>query len=241
VRDIRFTYTPLGDSAIMIGLNFENAGSCSEMSGLVADKIRALNMKGVTDIVPAFRQLAVHYDPIHWMSSSSKTPYDEIVRYLNGKLNGIEVVLDANDHKTVRIPVCYDKTVGLDLAALSSTLKTSVSDLINLHHSKTYIVGAIGFAPGFAYLEGLDTLLTVSRRREPRTRVPAGSVAVAGGYTGIYPSVLPGGWHILGRTHASLFQKTGSCGALLSVGDQVRFEPISIEEFAVEQDLKEKQ
>ena len=238
---ISFTYAPIGDRALMIGVNCDNPDSHSVMSGLVADKIRALNVKGVTDIVPAFDQIAIHYDPIQWISSSSETPYDEIVGYFGGKLSGMEVVLDATDQKMMRIPVCYDQKLGLDLEELSSILKRSVGDLINLHHSKTYTVAAIGFAPGFVYLEGLDTVLAVPRRSEPRTRVPAGSVAVAGGYTGIYPSVLPGGWHILGRTHASLFQKSETCGALLSVGDKVKFEPISIGEFNAQQSLGENQ
>ena len=238
---ISFTYTPIGDRALMIEINCDNWGFHSVMSGLVADKIRALRVKGVTDIVPAFGQIAIHYDPIQWISSSRETPYDEIVGYLDRKLSGTEVVSDATDRKMMRIPVCYDQKLGLDLVELSLILNRSVSDLIHLHHSKIYTVGAIGFAPGFAYLEGLDTMLAVSRRSEPRTRVPAGSVAVAGGYTGIYPSILPGGWHILGRTHASLFQKSETCGALLSVGDQVRFEPISIEEFNAQQSLVENQ
>jgi KipI family sensor histidine kinase inhibitor len=99
-------------------------------------------------------------------------------------------------------------------------------------------VGAIGFAPGFAYLEGLDPALKIPRRDAPRTRVPSGSVAIAAGYSGIYPSTLPGGWHILGRTRRSFFQKEGDFGSLLSVGDQVKFEIISVEAYeAIESDF----
>ena len=141
--------------------------------------------------------------------------------------------------KMIHIPVCYDKKVGLDLLELSSYLNTSTNDLIQLHCSNTYTVGAIGFAPGFPYLEGLDSLLSVSRRSEPRIRVPAGSVAIAAGYTGIYPSMLPGGWHIVGRTYVNLFETQENTGALLSVGDRVRFDPISIEELNLHQASKD--
>ncbi|MBA4740674.1 MAG: 5-oxoprolinase subunit PxpB [Burkholderiales bacterium] len=238
--NFRFACAPLGDRGLIIKLTRDDAGDDLSTSGLIADQIRASNVKGVTDIVPAFNQLAVHYDPTQWTSSSLESPYEEIVRFLNHKLTGIEFVLEPTDRKVMCIPVCYDEKVGLDLLELSSYLNTSTSDLINLHQSNIYTVGAIGFAPGFAYLEGLDASLVVPRRSEPRTRVPAGSVAIAGGYTGIYPSVLPGGWYILGRTYASLFRTEESFGALLRVGDHVRFEPISIEELDAQRGLENK-
>lgn len=236
---IHFTYTPLGDRGLIIETNCDYPKTHSSMSGLIADKIRALKVKGVTDVVPAFNKLAIHYDPMQWLSSSLRSPHDEIVKYLNQKLESIEIDAESHELKMVHIPVCYDDEVGLDLLELSSYLNTPTSDLIKLHCSNIYTVGAIGFAPGFAYLEGLDSLLSVSRRSEPRTRVPAGSVAIAGGYSGIYPSVLPGGWHIIGRSHASLFETKDSAGALLSVGDQVRFNPISIEELNLHQSTRD--
>ena len=236
---IYLTFTPLGDRGLIIELNCDDPTARSSVSGMVADKIRALKVKGVTDIVPAFSKLAIHYDPIQWVPSSCDSPYDEIVRYLNQKLDGIENDAEPAAVKMIHIPVCYDKKVGLDLLELSSYLNTSTNDLIQLHCSNTYTVGAIGFAPGFPYLEGLDSLLSVSRRSEPRIRVPAGSVAIAAGYTGIYPSMLPGGWHIVGRTYVNLFETQENTGALLSVGDRVRFDPISIEELNLHEASKD--
>ncbi len=100
-----------------------------------------------------------------------------------------------------------------------------------MHCAPSYVVGAIGFAPGFPYLEGINPKLIVPRRANPRVRVPSGSVALAANYTGIYPSALPGGWHIIGRTNTRLFSFEENDGALLRVGDRVRFNRISREEF----------
>ena len=234
----RFTYTPLGDQAVLITLKSGSSEGRELVSaGALAEKFRTFNLRGVTDIVPAFSQLAIHYNPHEWISSSAsaQSPFERIVEYLERKLVDEEIVLSAKKSQLVRIPVCYDKKMGLDLVALSLTLGVSVDDVINLHQSVVYSVGAIGFAPGFAYLEGLDSVLKIPRRDAPRTRVPAGSVAIGGAYSGIYPSTLPGGWHTLGRTRMNLFRKKGDCGALLRVGDQVQFEVISIEEYDVNQ------
>ena len=232
----RFTYAPLGDQAVLISLESGSSqGNELVSAGALAEKIRGFNLRGVTDIVPAFSQLAIHYNPNEWVSSSGQSPFERIVEYLERKLVSKEIVLSAKKSQLVRVPVCYDKKMGLDLVVISLTLGISVDDVINLHQSVVYSVGAIAFAPGFAYLEGLDSVLKIPRRDAPRTRVPAGSVAIGGGYSGIYPSTLPGGWHILGRTRMKLFRKQGDCGALLSVGDLVQFEMISIEEYDVNQ------
>ena len=118
------------------------------------------------------------------------------------------------------IPVTYD---GEDLEALTHQIHLSVEALIALHAHRDYEVAMVGFMPGFAYLRGLDPRLVVARRASPRTRVPARSVAIAAGYTGIYPFGSPGGWHLLGE--AVGFTPFGARGAALAVGDRVRFEP----------------
>ena len=127
--------------------------------------------------------------------------------------------------------MCYDTKFGLDLTDLAKSRDISVGELIDMHCAPSYVVGAIGFAPGFPYLEGINPKLIFPRRANPRVRVPAGSVALAASYTGIYPSALPGGWHIIGRTNTRLFSFEENDGALLRVGDRVRFNRISREEF----------
>jgi len=235
----RCTYTPLGDRTVLIDVKSgDSAEGDSVLTGTLADKIKTFNLRGVTDIVPAFSKLAVHYDPNDWITSSALSPFESIVQYLVQKLDGAELISSAKKPQLIRIPVCYDLKIGLDLASISLTLGVSIGDVISLHQSVVYTVGAIGFAPGFAYLEGLDSALKIPRREMPRTRVPSGSVAIAGGYSGIYPSAMPGGWHVLGRTRMSFFRKQGACGALLGVGDKVQFEAISIEEYDVNQAIE---
>jgi KipI family sensor histidine kinase inhibitor len=120
------------------------------------------------------------------------------------------------------IPVCYD---GEDLAAIARALEVDRERVIELHCQAVYTVAFMGFAPGFPYLVGLPPELELPRRDAPRLEVPAGSVAVAAVYCGIYPRASPGGWNLLGRTELTLFDPGRERPALLAPGDRVRFEP----------------
>jgi KipI family sensor histidine kinase inhibitor len=121
---------------------------------------------------------------------------------------------------SVEIPVRYD---GPDLDEVAASTGLSPEDVAARHLGVEYVVGFLGFAPGFAYLLGGDERLRVERRAEPRERVPAGSVALAGPYSGIYPRESPGGWQLIGSTATVLFDATRDPPALLSPGDRVRF------------------
>ena len=129
-----------------------------------------------------------------------------------GPIAGGEIVLDVH----------YD---GPDLAPTAAELGLSAGELARRHAAGRYVVAFCGFAPGFAYLRGLDPALHVPRRPEPRTRVPAGSVAIAGEFTGVYPRSSPGGWRLLGTTEAVLWDLARTPPALLPPGTRVRFRP----------------
>lgn len=124
------------------------------------------------------------------------------------------------DRDSVEVPVVYD---GADLADVAAEVGLSVDDVVSRHSAANYVVRFCGFSPGFAYLDGLDPRLHVARRAEPRTAVPAGSVAIAGEFTGVYPHPSPGGWRLLGRTAAVLWDVTRDPPALLAPGSPVRF------------------
>jgi KipI family sensor histidine kinase inhibitor len=126
--------------------------------------------------------------------------------------------------REVRIPVRYD---GPDLALAADTAGLSVPDLVELHSGAEYTVAFTGFAPGFGYLVGLPDALVQARLDHPRTSVPAGSVAIAGEFTGVYPRSSPGGWRLLGRTELELFDPNREPPALLVPGDRVRFEVLT--------------
>lgn len=124
--------------------------------------------------------------------------------------------------RTVEIPVTYD---GPDLDDVAAATGLSPAEVVRRHSSPTYTAAFAGFAPGFVYLEGLDPVLQLPRRADPRTRVPPGAVAIAAGYTAVYPRESPGGWHLLGRTDAVLFDVAAEPPALIQPGDRVRFVP----------------
>ena len=129
---------------------------------------------------------------------------------------------DQPDASVITIPVRYD---GEDLVAVAQALEVDRERVIELHCQAVYTVAFMGFAPGFPYLVGLPPELELSRRDAPRLEVPAGSVAVAAAYCGIYPRASPGGWNLLGRTDVTLFDPGRERPALLAPGDRVRFEP----------------
>lgn len=129
----------------------------------------------------------------------------------------------ASAARTVEIPVLYD---GADLTEAAELLGWSPDELVRRHTAAAWTVGFVGFAPGFAYLTSDDPELVVPRRASPRTRVPAGSVALAGPYSGVYPRESPGGWQLLGRTDAPVWDVTRERPALLLPGDEVRFTPV---------------
>ncbi|HEY6894280.1 MAG TPA: 5-oxoprolinase subunit PxpB, partial [Rhodanobacteraceae bacterium] len=134
--------------------------------------------------------------------------------------------------RLVEIPVRYGGEYGPDLDALAHYAKLDAAEVIAKHTAATYTVAMLGFAPGFPYLFGLDDALQMPRRATPRTRVPAGSVAIGGAQTGIYPTELPGGWQLIGRTPLALFDAARDPPSLLMPGDRVRFVAIGADAFA---------
>ncbi|MFD2201140.1 5-oxoprolinase subunit PxpB [Shivajiella indica] len=133
--------------------------------------------------------------------------------------------------KTWRIPVCYDEIFGKDLNQLSKTHQIPVEEIVRLHYSSPYLLHFYGFLPGFMYLGGLDVRLHSPRKEKPERLIPAGTVAIGGKQTGIYPSDSPGGWYAIGKTPVNLFniQQDPPCPA--HIGDNIHFVPIDREEF----------
>ncbi|WP_024851993.1 5-oxoprolinase subunit B family protein [Hydrogenovibrio kuenenii] len=133
--------------------------------------------------------------------------------------------------QTHTIPVCYDQSFGLDLLTLAEQKSLSIDEIIQLHSQQTYQVCAIGFAPAFAYLGEVDERLASPRHASPRLKIPAGSVGIADRQTAIYPKASPAGWQILGQTPWDLSLTNPDNLTRFRVGDQVKFEPISLEAF----------
>lgn len=184
----------------------------------VAQQIRAMALRGVRDVVPTFRSVAVYLDPL-------QADVDDIVATLLR-----EVTADPPRHQRGAlhdIPVVYGGEAGPDLDAVAATSGLSAQQVIAAHSACVFRVFMLGFLPGFAYMGVLPDVLVARRRSTPRPRVPAGSVGVAGQQTGIYPRESPGGWALIGRTSVRLFDTHRPRPSLLAPGDQVRFIPSS--------------
>ncbi|SDJ80669.1 5-oxoprolinase subunit PxpB [Billgrantia gudaonensis] len=178
----------------------------------------------LVDLVPSYTTLLVVFDPM--LSSPA-----EVRRRLADLLQ--ELTPDEADGggKVCELPTWYDTRVGPDLLRVAEHADMSIEQVIECHAGTTYRVFALGFAPGFAFMGLLDARLKVPRLETPRQRVPKNSVAIAGRQTAAYPAVTPGGWNLLGRTTARLFDRHREGFSLLQVGDRVRFVPVDEETF----------
>lgn len=192
--------------------------------------IRAADLPGIVELVPAFASLAVQFDADTW-SGGEELPSTHLLRALEGLMQQPVPAVDA-DAATVEIPVCYDGDCAPDLAEAAQSLALSEDEVVRRHSAGLYRVAMLGFSPGFPYLLGLDPRLQLPRRATPRTRVPAGSVAIGGAQSGIYPRELPGGWHLIGRTPLNLFDLHRTPPNLVAVGASLRFRRIGRDEFA---------
>lgn len=192
--------------------------------------IRAAGLPGVVELVPAFASLAVQFDATAW-SGGDELPSTNLLRALETLVDQ-PLPPEATAAATQEIPVCYGGDHGPDLADVAERLGLSCGDVIRRHAAAEYRVAMLGFSPGFPYLLGLDPRLQLARRDSPRTHVPAGSVAIGGAQTGIYPRELPGGWHLIGQTPLRLFDLARSPPNAVSVGARLRFRAIDAEEFA---------
>lgn len=203
---------PLGDSALTVtwpgGINPETHRRVRWITSRLESRAE------VKDLVPSYTTLSVFYDPL-------RTDYQAISRLVVAMLKRAPGDPPAGTAREFTIPVTYD---GADLAEVADRAGLHADDVVARHSGRWYDVYLVGFTPGWAYLGELDASLVLPRRASPRQRVPRGAVAIAGRQTGVYPFAVPGGWHLIGRTDTVMFDT--SHGALLRVGDRVRFEPV---------------
>jgi inhibitor of KinA len=179
---------------------------------------------GIRNLHPAYCSVLVKFDPL-------KRRHEDLEEILQQYLARLDAVTLPTPRQ-VEIPVCYGGKYGPDLDDVSARHAMTPEEVVHLHSSTNYIVYFLGFVPGFAYLGQLPKALATPRLPTPRRSVPPGSVGIAGSQTGVYPVATPGGWRLLGRTPISLFRPEQDGLSLLSIGDRVRFSPISPERFA---------
>jgi inhibitor of KinA len=212
-----------GDAALVLEYPARLDPDTSARVVATAEAARRRCGAALRDVVVGYHTLTVYFDPLR---------ID--VRWLEDQLRSLasEGVQDADvPHATIEVPVCYGGELGPDLSSVAARAGCSEDEVIDLHSTRDYRVFVVGFVPGFAYMGPVDPRLALPRRSNPRTRVPAGSVAIAAGQTGIYPVETPGGWHLIGRTRVQPFDETRAEPALFRPGDRVVFRSITRDEF----------
>jgi KipI family sensor histidine kinase inhibitor len=193
------------------------------LDAAIAQRHAAGGLAGLIETMPTFRSLTVFFDPL--------------VTGRRALIDELQPLFDAptptapSDGRHWGLPVCYEGEAGPDLVSTARAIGSSVDEVVALHSGTDFVVYMLGFLPGFPFMGDLPERLHLPRRTEPRLRVPAGSVSIAGGLSAIYPWESPGGWHLLGRCPVPLFDAGREQPSLLSVGDRVRFQPVSIAEF----------
>lgn len=206
---------PLGDSALTITVADRISPDAIQRVHSLTASLRGAGIPGIQDVVPAYTGVAVFYDPLH-------LDYSDLAAVIRGQWSDTNSATPDIPRRSWTIPVTYD---GPDLPAVANAAGLPIEEIIARHSDPWYDVYFLGFVPGFAYLGPLDPALVLPRRDTPRPRVPAGSVAIGGAQTAVYPLVTPGGWHLLGRTDISLFDPASQEPARLAAGDRVRFQP----------------
>jgi inhibitor of KinA len=193
------------------------------LDAAIALEQRRGGLPGLIETMPTFRSLTLFFDPL-------LTGRVALIQALQPLLNKVQQAPAAMGRRW-RLPVCYEGEAGPDLASTAQAIGSSVDELIALHSGTEVSVYMLGFLPGFPFMGDVHPRLRLPRRAEPRVRVPAGSVAIAGGLTAIYPWESPGGWHLLGRCPLPLFDGSRDAPSLLAAGDRVSFTPITLPAF----------
>lgn len=205
---------PFGEAALLVEAAGDQATANRAVLAL-ADQLMVAALPGIMLVQPALTSLLVQYDPLQIHYPAVEMGVRALLAH--------DVLADATPPRVVEIAVRYGGADGPDLDDVARQLAVTPDQVIALHIAQPRRVLMLGFAPGFPYIGPLPPALTLPRRATPRTAVPPGSVAIAAGMTGVYPQRLPGGWHLIGRTDAVLFDPHRTPPSLLQAGDYVRF------------------
>jgi len=226
---------PLGDSALIVRVR-DRFDPPEKTLKEVLDVFRRLEnarIPGVIELAAAYTTVAVFFDPIRVINHAVEP--DRVTEWLTQKIyegltHGKRKQAGRAVARVVKVPVCYDSEFALDIDHVAQHAQMSPEEVVDLHRTTDYRVTCLGFTPGFPYLAGLPEKLATPRRATPRKEIPAGSVAIGGTQSGIYPLRSPGGWNVIGRTPLRLFDPQKKPPTLLRAGDRLRFRAISREE-----------
>ncbi len=211
-------FLPAGDAALLVEFG-------DEISAVVNNRVRAFDtalgaaaIPGIVETVPAYRSLLVEYDPLRLSSAELRTHLAELDKHAGPARE--------EEQPVKRVPTIYGGEYGPDLADVAAAHNLTPAQVVAIHSATIYTVYMLGFSPGFAYMGQVPDAIATPRLPTPRTRVPAGSVAIAAQQTGVYPQATPGGWRLLGRTNIVLFDPQREPACFFQPGDRVQFAPV---------------
>jgi inhibitor of KinA len=214
---------PAGDAALVLEFPQRIDAGINSRAAALAGRLQRRCGGAIRDAVVGYASVTVYFDPLivdaAWMEAEMRLVAADRAEAVAGA--GMQI----------DIPVCYGGEFGPDLADVAAYGGLTGDEVIARHLEATYRVYLVGFVPGFAYMASVDASIAAPRRAAPRPSVPAGSVAIAGPQTGIYPSVTPGGWNIIGRTPVKPYDPSRQNPFLLRTGDTVRFRAVSREAY----------
>ncbi len=220
---MKVRFRSAGDRALVVEFGDRIDRALSDDVLRLDQRLRSAKFAGVVEVVPTFRSLMVHYDPL----ATTRAALEHAITSLLDREPG------ARGTGTLwRVPVCYDGEFAPDLADVALLTGLAPDEVAASHSGTRYHVYMLGFLPGFPYMGDLPARLALPRRADPRVRVPAGSIAIATTLTAIYPYESPGGWHLIGATPIRLFDPELARPALFAPGDAVQCEPVDSTAFA---------
>lgn len=217
-----YTVLQAGDTALVVQFGETIDRRLSARVLALGRRLEEARLEGLIEIVPTFRSLMVHYDPL-------VLPLASLVACVEKAMRNLGAAEDVG--RMWCLPACYDPRIAPDLDDVAMRTGLSPAQVIERHSSVVYHAYMLGFLPGQAYLGDIPADLALARRETPRARIPAGSLAIAGTMTCVFPLETPCGWHIIGRSPVTLWQRGARGNALLTPGDKVSFTPISLPEY----------
>lgn len=221
---MKIQFQPLGDTGIQVRFGSDISEETNQEIRLFADYLKEQNIEGIIEWVPAYTTLTIFYRP-------DKVVYKDLCKKLEDIQNTLQKADDQSQSTIYEIPVLYGGEVGPDLSEVATHNGLTEDEVISIHSGQPYLIYMMGFVPGFPYLGGMPEEIATPRRENPRAKIEAGSVGIAGEQTGVYPLETPGGWQIIGRTPVKLYDPEKEEPILLSAGVYIRFVPVGQKEY----------
>ncbi len=217
-------FFPLGDSALTIEFGNEISVRLNNRVLKLANFFTKNSFAGFIEIVPSYSSLTIFYDAFKVRKNFFEfaTAFEAVKSFAENALKKSDD-LQLKETRLIKIPVCSDKEFAPDLDFVAASNNLAPEKVVEIFLGKTYHVFMLGFLPGFSYMGEVDERISMPRKQTPRTKVPKGSVGIAGKQTGIYSLESPGGWQIIGRTNIELFTPEADASTFLQAGDSVKF------------------